>query len=265
MLENITIGADPELFFERDGKVISAEGMIGGDKYNPKLIDKKGHAVLEDNVMAEFNIPPAKSKEDFVNSIEYVKEYLSEVARMNDASLNFSASAILPKKYLKTRQALEFGCMPDFNYYAKSMNDSPSSNSTMRTCGGHIHIGFKDPSQEKSEDMVLAMDATIGLKSLSIDTDDKRREMYGKAGSFRFKEFGVEYRTLSNFWIASEELVNWAYEETMKAVELVNSGGIEEVKKYSDSIEEAINTNNRELAKNLLEKFKQITTKELTI
>lgn len=264
MIKNVTIGADPELFFAKEGEIISVEGMLGGDKYTPKAIDDKGHSILEDNIMAEFNIPPANNKEEFVNSIEYVKEYLTEVARINGATLSFLASARLDSRFLKTKQAQEFGCMPDFNLYLKDTNKRPSSNTDLRTCGGHIHIGFDEPNQKKSEDMVLAMDATIGLKSLSIDMDDSRREMYGKAGSFRFKPFGVEYRTLSNFWIASEELIGWAYDETINAVELVNSGGIEEVKKYSKEIESAINDNDRELAKTLLEKIEQINKIEIT-
>lgn len=94
----------------------------------------------------------------------------------------------------------------------------------------------------------------VGLKSLSLDNDTRRKEMYGKAGCFRFTNFGVEYRVLSNFWIATDELLTWAFNSTLEAIELVNSGRIEELSaKYKDKIVEAINTNNKYLANELLE------------
>lgn len=262
MITNVTVGADPELFFEKDGEIISAEGMVGGTKRKPKMISDEGHSIQEDNVMAEFNIPPSSTKEDFVYNIEFVKSYLEVLANVQDAKLNFQASANLDRKFLKTKQARRFGCSPDLNYYLKDVNKVPEATGTLRTCGGHIHIGYDNPNQEDSENIIFAMDATLGLKSLFIDGDDQRRTMYGKAGSFRFKEFGIEYRTLSNFWIASEDLVEWAYNETLNAIELINSGDIEAVKEFSSQIEKAINENNRELAEVLLEKITNINTKQ---
>ena len=40
----------------------------------------------------------------------------------------------------------------------------------------------------------------------------------------RIKEYGVEYRTLSNFWIFSEKTIEWVYEQTRKALEFVKDG-----------------------------------------
>lgn len=264
MIKNLTIGADPELFLERRGEIISAEGLIGGTKYEPKLISDKGHSIQEDNIMAEFNIPPSKDKEEFVNNIEFVKEHLEILAKMHDATLNFSASASLDPKYLKTKQAKEFGCMPDYNVYSKSVNERPKGGGNLRTCGGHIHIGYDNPNQKDSENIILALDATIGLKSLGIDMDDNRRTMYGKAGSFRFKPFGIEYRTLSNFWIANTELIGWAYDQVIEAIQLINDGYIDLIIGYSKEIEEAINTNNRDLAKIMLEKLEKNKVKQLS-
>ena len=124
---------------------------------------------------------------------------------------------------------------------------------------GHISIGWDNPTQEQQLDMVKAMDVTVGLESVLLDFDTERKKLYGKAGCFRFREYGIEYRSLSNFWIKSDESLKWAWNTTMKAIELVNSGKIEEVKELGNYIVEAINTNNKELAQELLNKIEVIT------
>lgn len=253
---NYKLGADPELFLEKEGRIISAEGIIGGTKDAPKKISEEGHAIQEDNIMVEFNIPASETKQSFRDNINFVKDYLNQLVGILGCNLNFSASAVVDEEFLDTEQAKTFGCEPDFNVYTKSINDSPESTTNLRTCGGHIHIGYDEPSVEVSELIVYAMDAVLGLKSLELDKDDRRREMYGKAGCFRLKDYGVEYRTLSNFWIESDELINWAFINTIEALELVNSGEIKKIiKKHSKDIRTAIDTNDKDLAKKLLKKI----------
>lgn len=129
---------------------------------------------------------------------------------------------------------------------------------------GHIHIGFDktgmttEEEDETVEKLVKAMDMTVGLKSLFLDKDDKRKELYGKAGCFRFKEYGMEYRTPSNFWIATDELIAWAWNTTFEAINLVNSGLVDELsEKYSKKIVKAINNNDKQLAEELLAKIEE--------
>src|SRR5690606_27611941 len=98
------------------------------------------------------------------------------------------------------------------------VNDPPAAHTLLRTAGGHIHVGYDNPDNAMSADIVLAMDVMLGVPSVLIDGDTRRRQMYGKAGCFRFKEYGLEYRTLSNFWIMSEERIRWAFRQTQQAV-----------------------------------------------
>ena len=130
---------------------------------------------------------------------------------------------------------------------------------------GHISIGWDNPTQEQQLDMVKAMDATVGLESVLLDFDTERKKLYGKAGCFRFREYGIEYRSLSNFWIKTDESLKWAWDTTMKAIELVNSGKIEEVKELGNYIVEAINTNNKELAQELLNKIEIIVDNKIKV
>ncbi|MOA35237.1 hypothetical protein D3C78_1566850 [compost metagenome] len=62
------------------------------------------------------------------------------------------------------------------------------------------------------------LDYYLGLGSLLYDPDVKRRTMYGAAGAFRPKPYGVEYRVLSNAWLKSEELMGWVYRMTIKGI-----------------------------------------------
>ena len=258
-IKEVKLGADPELFLEKDGIIISAEGMIGGTKHEPKAISNKGHAIQEDNVMIEFNIPAADNRDSFVDDIVFVKDYLTQLVGLYDCKLNISASAELDKKQLTTAQAKLFGCEPDLNVYTKSVNDPPEPTGTLRTCGGHIHIGFLNPSFATSELIVLAMDQVLGLESIILDPDVRRREMYGNAGAFRVKSYGVEYRSLSNFWIKDEESIKWAYDKTQEAVELVRSGLVSKIhEKLGNEIRSAIDNNNKEKAKELIIKIETI-------
>lgn len=244
MIKNVKIGADPELFLEKEGIIVSAEGLIGGTKHKPKKIDDRGYYVQEDNVMVEFNIPPSDNSKDFIYHINNVKDYLKVYFKLKGYELNYSASAILSDSELSTKQARAFGCEPDYNVYLKDCNNAPSSKIKLRCCGGHIHVGWDNPSMEDQENLVYALDVTLGLDSLILDTDSKRRSMYGKAGSFRFKDYGIEYRTLSNFWIRNDKLISWVYDRVMKAIDLVNTGEITEiVDKYSEEIQSIIDNN----------------------
>ena len=60
---------------------------------------------------------------------------------------------------------------------------------------GHISIGWDNPTQEQQLDMVKAMDATVGLESVLLDNDTERKKLYGKAGCFRFREYGRRKKT----------------------------------------------------------------------
>jgi hypothetical protein len=253
--KNITLGCDPEVFLKNElGEYIPSIGKFGGTKEEPLLISEDGHAIQEDNVALEFNIPPSADVETFKRNILFVLGDITKRADNLGLRLAIDSSATFDSKELKSEAACTFGCEPDFDAWTEGPNLPPLPGGNLRTCGGHIHVGYDNPNYDNNLDLIRAMDLFLGVPSVFIDKDIERRTMYGMAGCFRPKSFGAEYRTLSNFWLKSEELIEWAYNSTIKAIEFLNSGeivGFDEVKLIHD----AINNSNDESALLLCEKF----------
>ncbi len=222
-----TKGCDPELFLKnaRTGQMISSIGLIGGSKDFPMPIGN-GCAVQEDNVAVEFNIPPCETAAAFIESINYNKKYLKDRASAMGLELLIQPSAVFDDEQLADPAAQEFGCEPDFNAWNGGMvNPRPSAdNKNLRSAGGHIHIALPDNVDILA--VVKAMDLFVGCLMLEFDHDEDRRLLYGKAGAFRKKAYGVEYRTASNAWIESDERMQWAWDQTDKAVDFVVNGGV---------------------------------------
>jgi hypothetical protein len=212
-----SIGCDPEVFVrDSGGDIVSAIGLVGGTKEAPKPVQRG--AVQEDNMLAEFNIDPAYTVEHFVHNINTVISELEGI--LDGKTVEVKASHHFTKDAIQDggRQALEFGCDPDFNCWTLKPNNKPSPFTTMRTAGGHVHIGYDNPSEVKSANIARMCEYYLGLPSVLIDNDSERRNLYGCSGAFRFKPYGLEYRVLSNFWIATDELKEWAFNEAQRCV-----------------------------------------------
>lgn len=251
---NITLGADPEIFIKNDTEIVSAEGLTdGGSKHNPKLISGEGHMIQEDGIMFEYNIPPCGNVEDWVKHHNFCLDHLRELAAKNGFTLSDKVSDEINPKYLVSHQATTFGCEPDFNVYLKRENAAPDNNTNLRCAGGHVAVGYPNPDFEMSENIVKMFDLFVTLPALFKDNDTRRRELYGKAGSFRVKDFGVECRALSNFWIQSDDLMKWVFQQATIAVnEALNGDQKGLMIEFSERAKQAIDENNLVLAQDLL-------------
>ena len=129
---------------------------------------------------------------------------------------------------------------------------------------GHIHIGYDNPEMSTNIEIVKAMDLFLGVPSILLDTDTERRKLYGKAGAFRPKSYGVEYRTLSGFWIANDELIAWAFNNALEALKHVNNGNIISEDK-AVMIQDCINTGNEDIANRLIDEFNININRELCV
>lgn len=235
MLELQKVGTDIELFLWDKARLIPIPvvGMLGGTKKDPKPVPElgEGFAVQEDNVMVEFNVPPAATAAEFANNVNVMVEYLRRLFAPKGLDLVALPSMRFLPESLQSRQAQVFGCEPDFdawNLVENEIDRSDLSLATLRTAGGHVHVSFTEdgdvPSMEMKIRLARSLDFHLGLPSLLIDKDAMRRKLYGNPGAFRPKSYGIEYRALSNFWAKSPELSAWVFSACVAAIEFCNRG-----------------------------------------
>lgn len=229
----ILVGADPEVFVEdKTGRLVCAHDMVEGTKAMPQPV--KGGAVQVDGMALEFNIDPARTRQEFVTNIDLVKRELHNMIGVADYNLLSLPHVMFPQEVMDNAHpiALILGCEPDYNaWYEGQVNPPPNGNTLMRTGAGHIHVGWNEGLDVECMDhtyecidLVKQLDCSLGMQSLVWDKDELRRSMYGKAGAFRVKPYGVEYRVLSNAWLDSEELMAHVYDLTVKSTQDFFSG-----------------------------------------
>lgn len=230
----IKIGADPETVIrnKKTGEYVSAHNLIKGDKLNPWKVPLG--AVQVDGVAAEFNIDPAENSKQFSGNINAVLGSLRGMAG-DDFELVYEPSVLFPEDYFKSlpESVRELGCNPDYNAWTGQVNEKPDGDkTTMRTFAGHVHIGWSENEDvtdgthfEDCRIIARNLDYYLGLYSLMWDQDTKRRSLYGKAGAFRPKPYGVEYRPLSNVWLSTPVLQEWVFNAAYKGTyDLITTG-----------------------------------------
>lgn len=230
----LLIGADPEVFVRTKIGPISGHVFECGTKEKPMAVNSG--FVQVDGMALEFNVSPAATRNDFVKNTLSVAQDLERLvkAKMPEAWLDFSPVAEFGEKYISEvpPEVSALGCNPDYNAWTQGINPAPNSELPFRTASGHIHIGFtKDQDIESPQHLadcyalVKELDYMIGLPSLLWDPDNRRRALYGKAGAFRPKSYGLEYRVASNVWVKSTKTIEFVYDRTKTAVYRVFGAG----------------------------------------
>ena len=262
IIENFTIGADPELFIinSKTGDVVSSIGLIPGEKGNPyRSIDMpEGYGLETDNILAEFNIPPVRTKEDFVEAMTYMKNYIKKFIKAKNSNLDIlcKASMMVSEDQLQSPEAKLFGCSVDYNAYTEEPNPKPKGERTnLRSAGLHIHLGYDDCNVETSLALIKYLDMYLGVPSVLKDDDTKRRSLYGKAGCFRLTPYGLEYRVLSSYFLSNKITLSWVWNGICKAIEAYNE---DYALADPELVQRAINESDKELAEKLVKKYKLI-------
>jgi hypothetical protein len=210
-----SIGTDPEFMLTRNGEYKSAISVVPGSKHKKHQVGD--FCFYYDNVMAECTVPPSKSREQFVGTIEKALRHYSKLVAPH--KIVIQASQEFPKAELENEEAMRIGCDREACAYALIEPDPPEDafkSGTLRSAGGHIHLGAKIAQDPYGCLFTIRMlDLFLGIPSIWLDKDKtskRRKELYGLAGRFRKPEHGTEYRASGNFWLASPKLVRLVYD-----------------------------------------------------
>jgi hypothetical protein len=241
---------------------------VGGTKIAPRPLAglPQGFAVQEDNVMLEYNIPPAPDVWSFVYNLMRVQETLIEEVRARGLKITVAPSMKFTPEQLLHPQAQIAGCEVDYDVWEKKPNPKVELDKEIRGAGGHIHISYllddKRPqfpeNLTETECLVMACDIAIGTPASLLDRDQDRRRFYGKAGAFRPKSYGLEYRVLSNFWTKDPALMMWVFKQVEQAIYLANRWGADShrrLSEYKSQVCAAINEQNGVVARGLINNF----------
>jgi len=258
MIDLVTIGSDPEVILvDQKNQPVGSLGIIPGKKARPTEVhrDKYGvYQVLKDNALAEYTVPPVKTAEAFADVIFQGLDIIEEIAAAQGFSVCTDSTAIYDEKYLKHPSCREFGCEEDYSCWTGIPNQAPQVPlDGFRSAGGHIHLGLSTVESFLNREIVKVLDLYLGIPGLLVDSDKSRRRLYGKAGSYRNKQYGLEYRALSNFWIFDKDLIKQVYRNCEEAVKFCAKGNLPDDLK--DVIPNVINNYDVGLAEQICQDF----------
>ena len=220
--------------------------------------------------MVEFNLPPTRRGDTskWRKNCQKMRDYLQFYFEGQGLSLAYEASMRFDPLQLNSEQAQTFGCDPDYSVWLMQPNHVDTSNPELRelrTAGGHVHVSFDidengtPPGVEDVTRVVKTLDLYLGVPSVLFDKDTTRRAFYGKAGAFRPKSYGVEYRVLSGFWFSDPLYSDWVYESVHDAFRWLRNRRPERLdetlEQHSQDIQAAINNADKALAERLVDNF----------
>lgn len=227
----VSFGCDPEFFFEKKGKIIGSEKII--DLKKGMKVTGTNSKIIVDGVQAELNPQASTCRQVLAGEISQAFIQLQrEMQKDPEMSISFLPTVKMDKTELDTldEKSRVFGCAP-----SKSITKKPKAilrdpkKYMYRSAGGHIHIGAASGMPVGNSDwygnspavnivlseparIIAIMDIIVGNTCVLIDRDPsnvERRKVYGRAGEYRTPPHGLEYRTLSNFWLRSYPMMSF--------------------------------------------------------
>lgn len=267
-MEFAMLGGDPEFFVaNKKGKILPADKFLPS-KYKPYKVnaisdskDKEWqkNRIYFDGIQAEMAVAPCTCREDLLSNFYNCLRGAERKIGTNQIILKPSVKVDFKTIEEADPEARIFGCDPDFNAYTLTQNtpEMDASRHPYRYAGGHIHLGIiKNYLEEIPENQrVIAMepeghirlvkflDVMVGIPALLLDNvpgSKRRRSKYGKAGCFRPTPYGIEYRTLSCWWLKSPITASLVYGLARMAWSLCIQKLDEEVREAAGCAEEDI-------------------------
>ncbi len=254
---NIIMGSDPEFFLKKDGKIIGAEKVLSMFDDN-KFRSDRGKVII-DGVQAELNPQPSYCRNiasgNIFNVISQFEKILPE-----DIKICLDQTVDIEKEELDSLipDNRFFGCTPSYNVYGDNpIGIKDASKYYKRSAGGHIHIGVHPDGVSHTgldpKRLVPILDIIVGNTAVLLDRSEgniERRKHYGRAGEYRTPSHGLEYRTLSNFWLYNHTLMHLMFGLVRQAVSYTVNGRAGDIMALvnQEDIVRAINNNDFDLA-----------------
>lgn len=259
---DVMLGCDPEFFFTgSNGATTGAEKILpeAGLTYKPGTYTHDGNytslngttsKIVIDGVQAELNPRPNPCRANLANEISACFRDLHKTLKDRGISVSFKPVVEISQEELDSlsEKSKTFGCAPSTNVYAQSTSkiSVDPKKYLKRSAGGHIHLGWNFSEENKKalknlEVMVPILDIIVGNTCVLMDrnpANKERRKVYGRVGEYRVKDYGLEYRTLSNFWLQSYQLMSFVFGLSRLAVHVVAHST--ETNNYAKAIMDAV-------------------------
>jgi len=210
--DRITMGMDPEFFIaDPAGQPIPAFSVLASKKENPYL--------FWDGFQAECTVRPRTCHQ------ELAKQLAGALARCTHKILPTPIWHV-PSAFLQTADAdhVRLGCDPSYNVYnMRGRHVEDGRQLPWRFAGGHVHFEMAEAQKQppRVRSCIRALDAILATACVCFAQGVDmaiRRKYYGLPGEFRLPPHGLEYRTLSNFWMYHPaayhlvfDLARWAF------------------------------------------------------
>lgn len=243
---SVTFGTDPEFFLSSNGEIVGSEKVIPAEGF-----EKAGYMrLVRDGVQVEMHPSPSHCRQVVAAHIRSGFSLLMQkLEEKNLANKKFEIS--LAQVVTMKRAELDslepasrvLGCAPSLNIYNAAASVGVDGETyPVRAAGGHIHLGLppliykpavgrnfasrlSTGSVDERARLVPLFDLLVGNTAVLLDRDPlqaERRKVYGRAGEYRLPSHGIEYRTLSNFWLQHYVLQSGMFGLARMAVCILN-------------------------------------------
>lgn len=232
---DVTIGSDMEFFFTDGENILPADNFLPNEKAAKSVVDprptRRGEALFYDGVQGEFNTYWSTCRAYVQDSIWRMLRAAQEVADASNVKLLIEPATPISDRtmeWIRDPMSYRFGCSPHKSVRLDGNDEIielDGRSHLVRYAGIHLHFGLTNPDSRTdywsaSEHLissavgklraVQAIDRLVSLPLVLLETDSDRlrRELYGKAGTFRDKDNGFEYRAFSNLYLRSPVLTS---------------------------------------------------------
>lgn len=221
-MTTFTVGIEREMPVYVNNTAVPAQLLIPQyTKENPFHVN--GGTMHHDCSLLEFTTPPCDSPGSLRSSYNLQKEYVrgtllktSDVYRrgadvvgeaVRSITLAESTAATFSQvEFMNQPENRELGCSPSRNAYGSRPIRPEGYADTKRFGGTHLNISTPDTTSAEDRSLVMAVDIAFAMPHMITcnDPDDEqlRRELYGRAGEYRRKDFGIEFRVLSSNFLS---------------------------------------------------------------